>query len=160
MPQWTPLHTASRRVIVRLADQRGQALVEFAVVLPVLVAIILGIIYFGRAESDSSQQTSLAEQAARYAAVDVNPGSSGQTLQQYVASTATGDLASQVGVKLTCSAGACTTPTSGATVTACVYSQLNALGFNFPIVQRATMRIEQAQTANWTSGATTSTPPC
>jgi Flp pilus assembly protein TadG len=54
----------------RLRDQRGQAVVEFAIVLPVLMLVILGILYFGRYESYSTQMTQLAEQGARDAAVD------------------------------------------------------------------------------------------
>ena len=53
----------------RLRQERGQSLVEFAVVLPVLILIILGILYFGDYEDYSNQETQLAEEGVRYAAV-------------------------------------------------------------------------------------------
>jgi uncharacterized protein (UPF0333 family) len=59
----------------RLGEQRGQSLVEFAIVLPVLILIILGIIYFGRYEDYANQETQLAETGARWAAVAWQSGS-------------------------------------------------------------------------------------
>lgn len=61
-------------------------------ILPVLLLIIMGILYFGRYENYSNQETQLAGQGARLAAVDVNPTTSHQTLQQYVAAQASAEL--------------------------------------------------------------------
>ncbi|MDQ6836113.1 MAG: pilus assembly protein [Actinomycetota bacterium] len=83
--------------MLRLSDQlrqdRGTAMVEFAIVLPVLLLIILGILYFGRYENYSSQETQLVEQGVRWAALNTNPGTgSGQTLQQYIVAQAQPEL--------------------------------------------------------------------
>jgi Flp pilus assembly protein TadG len=55
-------------------DERGVALVEFALVLPVLALLLLGIFDFGRALNYWIDETHLASEAARYAAVNQNPG--------------------------------------------------------------------------------------
>jgi Flp pilus assembly protein TadG len=90
MQTWTSLPSFSRRLRARSRDERGQSLVEFAMVLPVLILIILGILYFGRYEDYSNQMTQLAESGARLASVDYN---STGTLQAYIQSQAQGELA-------------------------------------------------------------------
>jgi Flp pilus assembly protein TadG len=70
----------SRRVFRarRLAgSERGTAVVEFALITPILFALVLGIINFGRALDYYNQLTQLASQGARAAAVDRNPDGSG-----------------------------------------------------------------------------------
>jgi Flp pilus assembly protein TadG len=60
----------------RLAFARredGVAAVEFAVLLPVLLLIVFGILDFGRAMNYKNELTQLANQAARYAAVNRDP---------------------------------------------------------------------------------------
>jgi hypothetical protein len=54
-------------------DQRGTALVEFALIAPLLFLLIFGIIDFGRALDYYNQMTQLAGQGARAAAVNRNP---------------------------------------------------------------------------------------
>lgn len=68
-------------------EESGQALVEFALVVPLLLVILLGIIEFGRAINYWIDTTHLANQAARFAAVDKNPG--GGTLAQFIAGQGT-----------------------------------------------------------------------
>jgi hypothetical protein len=58
------LRAASRR------GEHGQALVEFALVVPVMMICVLGIIDFGRAFNYKNNVTNMANQAARY--VEVN----------------------------------------------------------------------------------------
>lgn len=58
-------------------------LVEFALVLPVLLLLLFGIFEFGRVFNYWIDQTHLANVAARWAAVDRNPGPEG-TLQESV----------------------------------------------------------------------------
>ena len=70
-------HTQSR-----FRNDDGQALVEFALVLPLVLALLFGIIEFGRAYNYWVDQTHLANQAARFAAVNHRPVS-GQTITQY-----------------------------------------------------------------------------
>ena len=54
-------------------DQRGTALVEFALIAPLLFLLLFGIIDFGRALDYYNQVTQLAGQGARAAAVNRNP---------------------------------------------------------------------------------------
>lgn len=64
----------SRRYLQALRrDQRGQALVEFALVAPILLLLVLGILDFGRALNYYNQQSQLVGQGARAAAVNCNP---------------------------------------------------------------------------------------
>lgn len=53
--------------------RRGQALVEFALVLPILLLFLLGILDFGRAVYASHTIGNAAREAARLAIVDQNP---------------------------------------------------------------------------------------
>jgi Flp pilus assembly protein TadG len=56
------------------ADQRGVALVEFALVLPLILLLLLGMIDVGKALNYWNDETHLANEAARYAVVNNNPG--------------------------------------------------------------------------------------
>jgi hypothetical protein len=71
-------------------DQRGTAVVEFALVAPLLFLLLFGIIDFGRALDYYNQVTQLAGQGARAAAVnrmpDGTPIASGTALQTSLAS--------------------------------------------------------------------------
>jgi Flp pilus assembly protein TadG len=156
-----------KRLLRRLRREDGVALIEFAVVLPVLLLILFGILYFSTFLNYSTDETHLAAEAVRYAAVNNNPSSS-QTLQSYMASQATPGLqatsnmvTSPVKVYLyypTGSSGA-----QGTSVRACVtatVAYLPYLGFgSATIAQTATMRVEQTA-SNWsTSNNPTSTVP-
>lgn len=66
-------------------------LVEFAIILPVLILIILGILYFGRYEDYSNQETQLSEQGVRWAATATNPSTT-LTLQNYIQQQASPEL--------------------------------------------------------------------
>ena len=60
-----------RREIVRsrrlpLGDERGVALVEFALVLPLLLVLLLGMIDVGKAVNYWNDETHLANEAARF----------------------------------------------------------------------------------------------
>ena len=57
-------------------DQRGTALVEFALIAPLLFLLLFGIIDFGRALDYYNQVTQLSGQGARAAAVNLNPDGS------------------------------------------------------------------------------------
>jgi Flp pilus assembly protein TadG len=60
-------------------DQRGVAVVEFALVAIPLFLLVFGIIDFGRALNYYNDLTQLAGQGARFAAVNQEPGSAGGT---------------------------------------------------------------------------------
>jgi Flp pilus assembly protein TadG len=78
-----------RRIPQRSGDEGGQALVEFALVLPLLLLILFGVLDFSKAFNYWIDETHLANEAARWAAVNNNPGAgAGQTLQTYTLSQA------------------------------------------------------------------------
>jgi Flp pilus assembly protein TadG len=66
-----------------LRNERGAALVEFTLVLPVLLLVLIGMLEFGRVFNYWIDENQLANVAARFAAVDRNPGP-GVTLQESV----------------------------------------------------------------------------
>jgi Flp pilus assembly protein TadG len=70
-----------------LRRESGAALTEFALVLPVLLVLLLGILDFGKAFNYWIDQTHLANEAARWAVVNQNPGAG--TLQNYIQQQAT-----------------------------------------------------------------------
>jgi hypothetical protein len=54
----------------RLRDQSGQALVEFAIILPIVLLILLGVVDFGLAFNTQNNEANMANTAIRLA--DVN----------------------------------------------------------------------------------------
>ena len=69
------------------SGEEGTALVEFALVLPIVLLIVMAILWFGRAFNYSTDEIHLANEAARYAAVNTWPGaSSGTSLSTWVLS--------------------------------------------------------------------------
>jgi Flp pilus assembly protein TadG len=71
-----------------MRSERGQSVVEFALVLPVLLIVVVGILTFGRIMNYSEQATHLANEAVRYVAVNDPPTTTG-TLGQWVRSQIT-----------------------------------------------------------------------
>jgi Flp pilus assembly protein TadG len=59
------------------ADERGVALVEFALVLPLILLLLFGMIDFGKAFNYWNDETHLANEAARQAVVDNCPSCTG-----------------------------------------------------------------------------------
>jgi Flp pilus assembly protein TadG len=162
------LSRIARSLIRRARDERGQALAEFAVVIPVLLLIIVGILTFGRYENYSNQETQLASEAARWASVNSNPSTTSQTLQAYVQSQTTGelengssDVTSPVRVFIYYPTGS--SDTVGSSVRACVTATVKFLPVlgtvtSATIAEVATMRIEQAAT-NWSTSNNPSSMP-
>jgi Flp pilus assembly protein TadG len=70
----------------RLArEERAVALPEFALVAPLLFLVLFGMISFGKAFNYWIDQTHLANEAARLAAVNNNPGAgAGLSLQDWI----------------------------------------------------------------------------
>src|SRR5207245_7628740 len=66
----------------RVADERGQALPEFVLVLPILLLVLFGIVQFGLALNSTNDETHLANEVARYAIINENPGGA-EALQQW-----------------------------------------------------------------------------
>jgi Flp pilus assembly protein TadG len=67
----------------RAQEERGVALVEFALVAPLLLVLLFAILDFGRTFNYWIDATHLANEGARWAVVNKNPASSG-TLQNYI----------------------------------------------------------------------------
>src|SRR5919204_6015018 len=61
-------------VASRCREERGVALTEMAVVLPLLLLLLLGMIDFGKAINYWIDETHLANSGARWAVVNYNPG--------------------------------------------------------------------------------------
>ena len=86
------------RLGLRLRGERGQAMVEFALLAPLFLAIVVGVIQFGVALNFWLDMQRAANQGARQAAVNNYPGcdrtmpdtlacGGSTTLQQYIAGT-------------------------------------------------------------------------
>jgi Flp pilus assembly protein TadG len=118
----------------QLVREEGVALVEFAFVLPLLLVLVLGIVDFGKAFNYKNDETHLANQAARYAAVNNSPDPTWATdnttkatpnlkincaLKNQAASNefrlGTGSVSEQASTPSTL----CTNPTSGINVRIC-----------------------------------------
>jgi hypothetical protein len=91
-------------------DQRGAALIEFILVLPLVLLILFGMIDFGKAFTYWNDETHLANEAARYAVVNKNP-LGGASLEAAVKNDASGEL------KNGCSG--CSIPSPGIDVSFC-----------------------------------------
>jgi Flp pilus assembly protein TadG len=72
------------RALASLHNDRGTALVEFAMILPILALFLFGLLDFGKAFNYWNDETHLAAEGARWAVVNSNPGGAGQSLQQYI----------------------------------------------------------------------------
>ena len=134
------------------------ALVEFALVLPVLLVLLLGMLDFGKAFNYWIDETHLANEGARWAAVNKNPGSG--SLQQYIRSQAnTAELRNGGTAWLTAPIQICISFPNGTSnvgdpvrVTAsATYNWLPFIGSRIGITQTsisasATMRLEAAPT--------------
>src|SRR5919108_6373389 len=73
-----------RRVLSRGREERGVALTEMALVLPLLLLLILAMVDFGKAINYWIDNTHLANEGARLAVVNNNPGGSTTTLQDWL----------------------------------------------------------------------------
>ena len=107
-------------------SQNGQAIVEFALVLPILMAILLGIIQFGILYNNYVTLTDAARAGARKAAVSRhgNPSTAG-------CNTARNSASSLDQAKLTCSVatvGPLDRPGADATVTLTYPYSISLLG--------------------------------
>lgn len=72
-----------RRLSRRAGSEEGVALVEFALILPVLALMLFAMLDFGKAFNYWIDETHLANEGARWAVVNKNPAASG-TLQSYI----------------------------------------------------------------------------
>ena len=68
---------ARNRASRRLRCERGQSLVEFALIFPLLVLLLFGVMEFARAFNYWNDLNQLSADGARFASVNRNPGPSG-----------------------------------------------------------------------------------
>jgi Flp pilus assembly protein TadG len=66
--------TMPAHILRRLAADRGVAMVEMALVLPLLLVLLMGMLDFGRAINYWNDVNHIAGEGARFAAVNNNPG--------------------------------------------------------------------------------------
>ena|SRR5918992_37481 len=145
-------------------SETGAALIEFALVLPILVVLLFAMLEFGKAFNYWIDETHLANEGARWAVVDKNPGAgSGTSLQEYIKEQAsTSELRNGGTPSVASPAQVCITFPDGTSnagdpvhveVTA-TYNWLPVLGLDatsVDLVGRSTMRLEAGPT-NYTSG--------
>ena len=79
-----------------LAGQKGQTLVEFALVLPVLMLLVFGMLEFGRVLSTWLIVHNGAREGARYAAVGLSEGEVVQRVQEFCPSLDAASLVVEV----------------------------------------------------------------
>ncbi|MFF1828831.1 TadE/TadG family type IV pilus assembly protein [Paenarthrobacter sp. NPDC058040] len=96
-------------------NERGAVAVEMAILLPVLLLILVGIVEFGRALNVQVSLTQAAREGARYAAVHYKDGSLDVTGKALAAAPSLNGL----GVSVTNNASSCA-PGSNVTVTTSV----------------------------------------
>ena len=60
---------------MRLKNENGQSIVEFALVLPILIILVCGIIDFGWLYNCNIAATNAAREAARYASIHIHDSS-------------------------------------------------------------------------------------
>jgi Flp pilus assembly protein TadG len=152
--------------------ERGQALIEFALVLPLVLLLVFGVIDVGRAVNYWNDTTHLANEAARYAAVNNCPGCT--DINTFVKNNAGSDELKNGGgsidtpgvdvcIWFPMNAGAITVPV-GQPVEVVVTAKYNWLKFllskfgsaKSTLKGRSTMRLEQAYdstTAKYTASS-------
>jgi Flp pilus assembly protein TadG len=157
---------AIRFVVSRLRGEQGQAIVELAFALPILLLAVVGIVSFGRAMNYSEQGTHLVNEAARYATVDQVPANAPATLGGWVRSQVDSrELANGTGAVLGAPTVCVSFPNGTSNVGDPVTVQMSFRFAWLPIlhvnvlstqiVRTATMRIEVPPTASfYASGCT------
>jgi Flp pilus assembly pilin Flp len=84
-PSPGPSRTRASRMGARhacLRDTQGAAMVEFALILPIVLVVLFGIAQFGLALNSASDETHVANEIARYATINEDPGGS-ESLQAW-----------------------------------------------------------------------------
>ena len=145
----------------RLRTQDGQTLVEFALVLPLLLLLLLGIFDIGRAFNYQNSMTNMAGLAVRFAEVSRCAACTSQTtagIEDYVRTVApTTELANGSTVTICYPRGSSPTPTQGQAIVAKVAFTIDwfatgAFGGLLPTtIQSESTGLEEAPT--YTMGA-------
>jgi Flp pilus assembly protein TadG len=118
------------RLLHHLRNERGQAMVEFALVLPILMALLLGIIQFGIVFNNYITLTDATRAGARQAAVSRFVGDSGASAKAAVENSAQGLDQKQLAPTISVTASPdWNTPGNDVTVTASYPYSINILGW-------------------------------
>jgi len=159
----------SIRSTVRLGDEGGVAIVEFALVLPLLLLLFLGMLDFGRAFNYWLTENHLANEAARWAIVGRSPD--GQTGANALANAIKNQAGSTMGDVSSLAVTFCITDASGtakpgdpitATVSRANYQWLGILGSGAlfglrlsptGLTAKATMKLEAPYSASGASAS-------
>jgi hypothetical protein len=89
-----------------LKAEQGQTLVEFALILPILLLLVIGLFDFGSAFNTKNDLNFLANTAARYGEVNACAPCGGQSIENYVKGTAdTAQLGQNVSITFCLPAG-------------------------------------------------------
>jgi Flp pilus assembly protein TadG len=115
------------RTSIRLSSEDGQGVVEFAFVLPILLALIIGLVQFGIAFNNYLTITDAARVGARKAAVSRFLGDNGASAVSAARQAAGGLDQTRLGVNIT--AVSWTTPGSDVTVTTTYPYNIDILGW-------------------------------
>lgn len=121
----------------RLQSERGSVAIEFALILPILATLLLGIMEFGRAYNAQITITAAAREGARTMAIKNNPGAAKTSVQ-----TASTSLVPQLtNEQITVSPAACTAGADTAiTVTYRLTSMTGFFGEGIDLTGKAVMR--------------------
>lgn len=161
-----------RRTKLDVRNDRGVALVEFALVLPLLLVLLFGVVDFGKAFNYWIDQTHLANEGARWAVVNKNPGTPTAFVDWVRDQAITSELrnggsssiptADKAKVCLDFAPKTATTAVVGDPIKVTVTSRYHLISFlagrlgvspTITITSAATMRLEQNPTAAITSKA-------
>ncbi len=141
-----PQRGSSFVFVRRVRREGGQTVVEFAMVLPIVAALIVVLLQFGKIIYSYISLTHLANEGARYAAVNKFPGGN-TTVGGFLCPKMGTDAASTaktVNVAFVAAAG---TPTAGDTVSVTVSENYKLIpywgGTTVSIGSKASMRLEQ-----------------
>lgn len=141
----------SGRQLRRLRSESGQVTIEFALVLPFLMFIIIALVSFGIGLNDAIDGTHIANQGARLAAVNVDPTTlvpSSSYVEDYLQTQATAKDVKNAVIRFCLPSG---TGNAGDPIRAVVGVSFDLNAFihhTFTIHGKATMRLEQQATAS------------
>jgi Flp pilus assembly protein TadG len=128
-------------------EERGTAVVEFALVAPILFLLIFGIFDFGRALNYYNQETQLAGLGARAAAVNRDPADTGAATGQIIQTELAGTYAKgELQNKTTFCITPATAPKVGQPVTVTASYQFHFLPLIGVAVGSPTITITASQT--------------
>ena len=137
-----------RRIRSFRHDSRGQALLEFALILPILLMLVLGIVEFGRVWNLAQLMSDVTREGARRSVIADNSITEQSVRDFMIAKLATGGVPASAITVTFLNCGTCATPWHGGeyqTVTVTIPYRFMFFGNVFgqiPLVSSFTMRTE------------------